>query len=84
MALTDRDYTYNWRAVLAEAERLYQERKWDAFGKVISKAIDATSNPAAKSTEELEGIAEYHGELTNGACDCKVCMELARRTGALS
>jgi hypothetical protein len=84
MALADRDYAYNWPAVQAEADALYDQRKWNPYFKVVSKAIAATSNPAAKSIEDLEIIANYHDQLTNGACDCRVCLELARRTGTLS
>lgn len=58
--------------------------KADRSSTVIREAIKATSNPKGKGPEELEAIAEYHGELVGDACECPACLAYDRIKGARS
>ena len=45
----------------------------------IDEAIWSSNDPSGKTVEELRDIAEWHSAITNGACECEVCMLVASR-----
>lgn len=82
--LSTRTYAYDWPTVHQTIERFEQDNQWEVASRIVSQAVAVTSNPAGKSPETLEKIAGYHAQLTNLACECRVCLAHARRTGARS
>jgi hypothetical protein len=50
------------------------EAGWERMYRAVERVIEASSDPGGMTAEVRQAVATIHSDLTNGACECPVCL----------